>query len=289
MASRIGFLGMGIMGRPMSKNLADKGFSVVVQNRSPLDPAEFPGRDIVKTAQEAAQGADAVVSMLTGPEALEAVYFGETGAVRGLKFGTTAIDCSTIPPEFAKSLSDRLAGLGIRFIHAPVSGSKKQAEEALLVMLASGEEKAVQSAEPILAALGKKTVYCGPVPAGAMMKLAINGWLAGMGLALCEALHFSQKAGLDPALFYDVLQSGAMASPWIGMKRDNILSGEFAPQFPLKHMLKDLKYVLDAAHESGAASPQTLSGYGVYRAAEAMGLGERDMTAVLSVLRTLGG
>lgn len=286
MPRKIGFVGMGLMGVPMALNLLKAGFEVMVFNRSPEKTA-VPARAgalVAASLPELAAWADGVVLMLTGPEAVENCVFGDQGLVPGVSPGKTLVNMGTVPPAFSRGLAARLGALRVGFLDAPVSGSKKPAEEGSLVILAGGEAALVDAWEPALLAMGKKVVRCGPAGAGSAMKLTANLLVAVMTEGLAEAVNFGASCGLAPATVMEALCAGPMANLLLNLKADMMITDEFPAQFALKHMLKDLRFVLATADATGAAVPAATTAFQLYRQAAGKGLGEKDYAAVKAVL-----
>ncbi len=294
MSQHIGFVGLGVMGVPMTLNLLKAGFQVSVYNRTPgrAEAVTKAGAKVASNLEVLARDTEVVVLMLTGPEAIDAVVFGEGGLLPGLKPegqkpGKTLINMSTVPPDYSRELAARLASCRVGFIDAPVSGSKKPAEDGTLVILAGGAEPEIARFEPVLLAMGKKVVRCGPAGAGSAMKLTANLLVSAMVLGLAEAVNFGAASGLDPAAIMEVVGAGPMANIIFGTKTDMMVTDQFPAQFALKHMLKDLRYILSAADAAGAAIPATHTAFQLYRQAAGKGLGEADLAAVKTVLAAM--
>ncbi len=285
MAKTVGFAGMGIMGVPMSLNLMKAGFPVIAYNRTAekCAPVTAKGAGQADTPLELARKSDVLVLMLTGPQAIDACLFGDDGAAEALE-GKVVINMSTVSPAYSRELAANLEAVGASLVDAPVSGSKKPAEDGTLVILAGGDEKTIDDVEPILLGMGKKVVHCGPVPCGSMMKMSINLLLGALCEGLAEMINFGEKGGLDRKTMLDVVMSGPMRNALFELKVPMLESGEFPAQFPAKHMAKDLKFVVDTAYETGANAPSAHVLLQLYRKAVAMGLGDEDFAAVFKTL-----
>ena len=289
MEQDIGFMGMGIMGRAMAANLIRAGYSVTVYNRTRERCRELEqmGARVADSPAQMGRDCGTVIAMLTGPEALEQVLFGENGAASEFGTNTLFTNMSSISPAFARELGGRLESSGCRYVDAPVSGSKKPAEEGTLVVLAGGESADVEAMRPLFEVMGKKVVHCGPAGQGSMMKMAINLLLGTMMQGLAEMINLGRQGGLDTDTLLEVVTSGPLNCGLFQVKESMIRDGEYPAQFPLKHMSKDLKFVLDTAYEVGASLP---SGHGVsltYATARNLGRGDQDFAAVLSALREM--
>lgn len=287
MAERVGFIGMGIMGVPMALNLTRAGFDVIVTNRS-LDkcaPLAEAGARVADTPEDLACDASVIITMLTGPHAVDHVLFGEDGVAADLNAQSLVINMSSVPPSYSMDLARRVGNYRAGFLDAPVSGSKKPAEDGTLVILAGGEAEHLERARPYFDAMGKKTIHCGPAGAGSHMKMSINLLLGSMLSGLAEMLTFGETGGLSRDAMLDVVLAGPLSNELFAMKREMLSLGEFPAQFPAKHMAKDLKFALDTAHELGAWAPSTHLAAQLYRMLVAGGRGDEDFAAVFDVLR----
>ena len=202
------------------------------------------------------------------------VLWGPDGAAQAFDRGKFFINMSTVSPRFAMELNEKLASTSVRFLDAPVSGSKKPAEDATLIILAGGVEEDVKQQASVFAAMGKKTVYCGPAGQGSMMKMAINLLLGIMMEGLSEMTRLGVAGGLTVDTILDVVLSGPLQCPFFQMKADMLKTGVFPPQFPLKHMTKDLKAIVDTAHEVGVPAPVAHTILPLYRSGMRKGWGE---------------
>jgi 3-hydroxyisobutyrate dehydrogenase-like beta-hydroxyacid dehydrogenase len=289
MKQNIGFMGMGIMGVPMSASLLKAGFPVTVYNRSPerLQPLQEMGATRAATPYDLAASSDVIIAMVTGPDALQELLFGSDGAAGAFNDGKVFINMSSVSPLFTRELSDRLASTRVTFIDAPVSGTKKPAEDGTLVVLAGGPQDKVQELEPLFLAMGKKVVYCGPAGQGSMMKMFINLLLGLMMEGFAEALNFGRLGGLDMEAMLDTVYSGPLNCALFQMKAPLLQEGDYPPAFPLKHMAKDAKFVADMAHELGAPVPVGHAMLQMYRIGVARGWGDLDISAVAKVMEHL--
>lgn len=289
MQQNIGFMGMGIMGRAMAANLIRAGYSVTVYNRTRERCRELEqmGAVVADSPAAMARGCDTVIGMLTGPEALEDLLFGDSGAAGEFGANTLFTNMSSVSPAFARDLGERLQASGCRYVDAPVSGSKKPAEDGTLVVLAGGESGDVEAMRPLFEVMGKKVVHCGPVGQGSMMKMAINLLLGTMMEGLAEMITLGRQGGLDTDTLLEVVTSGPLNCGLFGLKEPMLREGDFPAQFPLKHMSKDLKFVLDTAYEEGANLPTAHAVSQAYATARSLGHGDQDFAAVLTALREL--
>ncbi|MFQ5880389.1 MAG: NAD(P)-dependent oxidoreductase, partial [Dehalococcoidia bacterium] len=215
MAQRIGFIGLGIMGRPMAKNLLKAGFAVTAYNRSrpALEEVVAAGAQAAGSPKEAAAAAEVVITIVTDSPDVEQVILGPEGVIEGVRPGTAVIDMSTISPQVTSRIAARLAEAGASMLDAPVSGGQWGAEAGTLSIMVGGDEEAFRRCLPVLEAMGKKIVHCGPSGMGQMMKLC-NQIVVGINnLAMAEAIVFANKTGLDLDKMVEVITAGA-ASSW---------------------------------------------------------------------------
>ncbi|MCF8029928.1 MAG: NAD(P)-dependent oxidoreductase [Desulfohalobiaceae bacterium] len=289
MQQEVGFMGMGIMGGAMAANLVRAGYSVTVYNRSrdKCGELEEMGARVADSPAQMARECGTVIAMLTGPQALEEVLFGREGAVAEFGENTLFTNMSSVSPAFSRELAGRLQSSGCRFVDAPVSGSKKPAEEGSLVILAGGESTDVEALRPLFEVMGKKVVHCGPVGQGSMMKMAVNLLLGTMMEGLAEMLNLGRQGGLDTDSLLEVVTSGPLNCGLFQIKESMLREEEYPAQFPLKHMSKDLKFVLDTAYEEGASLPTAHAVSQTYATARNLGHGDQDFAAVLSALQRL--
>ena len=255
MKQKIGFMGLGIMGNAMAANLLKAGYPVTVYNRSPekAEPLVEQGAGRVDDPQALAAATDVVIVMVTGPEALEGLLFGPGGAAGALGAEKYFINMSSVAPSYTGELAARLKPTGAAFIDAPVSGTKKPAEEGTLLILAGGPRDQVQAVEPVLLAMGKKVIYCGEAGQGSMMKMFINLLLGLMMEAFAEVLNFGRLGGLTEEAMLDTIFSGPLNCGMFQAKAPNLQNHTYPTAFPFKHMTKDAKFIVDTAYELGAS------------------------------------
>jgi 3-hydroxyisobutyrate dehydrogenase-like beta-hydroxyacid dehydrogenase len=289
MKPKIGFMGLGIMGIPMAANLLKAGYPVMVYNRSPekADPLVKQGAGLASSPKALAKAADVVIAMVTGPEALRDLLWGPEGAGGAFNHRKVFINMSSVAPRYTRELAQELEPSGVIFIDAPVSGTKKPAEEGTLVILAGGPADKVKELEPLLLAMGKKVVYCGLAGQGSMMKMFINLLLALMMEGFAEVLNFGKLGGLSLEAMLDTVYSGPLNCAMFQMKAANIQNKTYPTAFPLKHMTKDAKFVVDTAYELGAPVPAAQMLLHLYRTGVAQGWGDEDISAIARVLEHL--
>ena len=282
---KIGFIGMGIMGQPMARNILRAGYEIMVYNRTrdKTTPIAGEGARIASIPSEIGEWADIVILMLTGPEAIDAVLGGGDGLLKSMS-GGVIINMSTVPPSYTKNLVLKFRDRAIKFIDAPVSGSKKPAEDATLIILAGGPHEDIKRLEPLFLTMGKRVVYCGEAGQGSAMKMVVNLLLAIMMAGLSEAVSFGESLGLDTETILDTILSGPLGCGIFNLKRDMFKNNVFPAQFPLKHMAKDLGFIIDTAKESNAAISLGQAALRLYGDAMEKGLGDKDVAAVKKLI-----
>jgi 3-hydroxyisobutyrate dehydrogenase-like beta-hydroxyacid dehydrogenase len=283
----VGFIGLGIMGEAMCRNLMRKGHAVVIYNRTPGKTGALAGEGAVVASSPAdvAARSDVVVTMLSNPDAVRAVYGGPAGIAAIPLGGKCCIDMSTVSPECSRETAAAVAGAGGEFLEAPVLGSRKPAEAGTLTILTGGDAALSGRFEPLLLAMGSKVVHMGGIGAAAHMKLIVNQL---MGTILCvfgEAALTGLAAGIPAEKIIEVVMGSAAASPVIGLKGPDMLGPRlFDTHFPLKHALKDMKLAVLAGDAMGVPTPVTAAAQQLFASARERGFGDRDLSAVLRAL-----
>lgn len=285
---RIGFIGLGIMGSAIAKNLVKGGFDMTVWNRSPgkCDELRDLGARQAATPAQLVEECSITFAMLSDPAAAEEVCFGKHGVLHGIRQGKGYVDMSTVDAATAQRIAEAVTDVGGRFLEAPVSGSKKPAEEGSLIILAAGNKGLFDEACPCFEKMGKKILYLGDVGNGARMKLTVNMIMGGMMAVFCEGLALGSEAGLDASAILDVIGAGAMANPMFDLKGKLIFQGNFAASFPLKHMQKDMRLAVSLGDQlnlplfSAAAANET------FKKAKQLGFSEEDFSAVYKAVKS---
>lgn len=278
---RIGWIGLGHMGRPMATNLLKAGYALTVYNRTRAT-AEALGVAIADSPAALARGTDVVITMVADDASQEAVLFGPEGVAAGARPGQTVINMGTISPTLSRSVAERLDARGVAVLDAPVSGSVKPATDGTLVILVGGDAAAVAACRPIFDVLGKRTFHFGGHGQGATAKLAINMVLGTMLQALAEAVVFGEATGLDRDTLLDMIAETPCAAPILTLKSQSLRRRDYPAVFPLKHMAKDIRLALAAA--AGVEIPAARTVSASFDAAERQGLGEQDVMAIVKLL-----
>ena len=281
---RVAFLGLGIMGSRMARNLRRAGFDVVVWNRTRAR-AEQLGEPIADSPRAAAEGAGVLITMVVDAPEVEAVLFGDDGAADGLAAGALVVDMSTIAPSAVKAIAERLAQRGIGFVDAPVTGSAPRAEDGTLTIMAGGSDEDFRRARPLFEAMGELIVHCGPSGHGAMVKLLNNALAAINAAALAEAIDVAETYGLDTDRMIEVMSAGSAKSTMLDLKARPMIDRDYQPLFKLAHMLKDVRHCLREAEALGERFQLAADAEALYAAADAAGRGEEDFAAVAEAVR----
>ena len=284
---RVAFIGLGIMGGPMAANLARAGFDLSVWNRTSEKAERFASEHGARAAVSpaaAAEGADALVTILPDSPEVEGVLFGDSGAAAALERGALVIDMSTIAPSAARRIGERLGGEGLDFLEAPVSGSRPKAEDGTLTIMVGGKEEAFRRAMPLFEAMGELIVHVGPQGHAQMAKLLTNTMGAVHAVALAESVVAVRRAGIDPGAFLEVAAGSAGNSTVLGLKGRPMFERNFEPLFKLEHMLKDVRHCLAEAEALGIELRLGSLVEGLYARAGAEGHGEEDFAAVITAV-----
>ena len=285
---QIGFIGLGIMGRPMALNLKKAGHEILVPERASLTAEIRAAATVLADATAVARAAELVILMLPDTPDVEQVLFGANGVADGLSAGKLVIDMSSIDPLATKRFAERIAGLGCHYLDAPVSGGEVGAKQATLTIMVGGPEAAFRRAEPLFAAMGKSITHIGAENgAGQICKVA-NQIVVALNIeAVGEALLFASRAGADPARVRAALLGGFAASRVLEVHGQRMLDHSFAPGFRVRLHQKDLNLALSAARQLGLALPNTASAQQLFSAVVAHGGADRDHAAMLEALEEL--
>lgn len=285
----IGFIGLGIMGRPMARNLLAAGFPLVVHNRSrgAVDELVAEGAEAAASAREVAERSEVVITMLPDTPDVEQVVAGPDGVLEGAGRGMLLVDMSTISPVATRQLAERARAVGVGMLDAPVSGGDRGAVAATLSIMVGGEEEHFQRALPLFEAMGKTITHCGPTGAGQTVK-ACNQVVVALAIqAVSEALVLGTRAGVNPEVILRVLGGGMAQSRVMEMRGPTMAQGTFEPGFRARLHHKDLGIVLQTAREYGAALPATALMDQLLGSLVAQGRGDWDHSALLTVVEQL--
>jgi 3-hydroxyisobutyrate dehydrogenase-like beta-hydroxyacid dehydrogenase len=288
---KIGLIGLGLMGQPIGMNLLKGGYALTVWNRTTSRANDLValGATLANSPKEVAAASDVLITIVSDPPALESVLWGangaNSGALAGLKPGSTYIDSSTVSPTLARKIAAACTERKVRFLDAPVTGGDWGAKKGELVFMVGGDAETLKSVEPILGVLGKRWFHLGPNGAGQTIKLAMNLILALQVDALAEALALVTAAGLKGEGLVEVMQSSMARSGVLDVKAPNLLKGEYKPSFPLRLMHKDLSLALDLGNQIGVALPATAAARETYNYVKGSAKEDLDYSAVMKFWR----
>ncbi len=285
--AKVGFIGLGIMGAPMCRNILARGHNVTVYNRSreKMAPLVSAGAAGAGSVAELVKRSDVVITMLSDPAAVWEVVAETAGVLTSLCAGKTYIDMSTVSPESSREIAAMVRRSGADFLEAPVLGSRKAAEEGTLVILAGGPPEVVKRMETLLLAMGNKLVYMGEVGLAAHMKLIINQVMGTLLCVFSEAALTGMAAGISAEKILDVVNDSVVGCQAVRIKGKNMLVDRaFEAAFPLKHAHKDMRLAVLAGDAQGVPTPVTAAAYQLFSIARERGFGEDDISAVLRAL-----
>lgn len=280
---KIGFIGLGIMGKPMSKNLLKAGYEVVVYNRSkaPVDEIVALGAEGAASPKEVAEKSDVIITMLPNSPQVLSACLDEGGIIEGAKEGTIVIDMSSIDPLKSRELSEALAVKGIELLDAPVSGGQPKAIDGTLSVMVGGKKEIFDKCYDIMKTMAGSVVYVGGIGAGNVTKLANQIIVALNIAAMSEAFTLATKAGVDPDLVYQAIRGGLAGSTVLDAKAPLVMDRKFEPGFRIELHIKDLQNVLDTSHELGASLPLTAQVMEIMQALKADGHEKDDHCGII--------
>ena len=288
---RVGYIGLGLMGKPMARNILKAGFPIVVHNRSRGKVQELvaEGAEEAFTPAEVASKVDVVFTNLPDSPDVEEVVLGPNGILEGAHEGLIFVDNSTIKPATARKIAAALGKKGVRCLDAPVSGGDIGAQNGTLAIMIGGPESALEEIRPILDAIGKKITLVGDSGAGQIAKAANQVMVAAQMVAMGELLILAKKAGADPEKVVAAIKGGAAQCWTLDVKPDRLFAGNRNPGFKSYMQAKDLNIVVETAREYGAPVPVAALHTQLYNSMVEMGLGELDNSAVLEIFERLSG
>lgn len=289
--TRVGFIGLGLMGKPMARNILRKGFDLTVHNRGRGKVEELVGEGAhaANSPSELAARCDIVVSCLPGPKDVETVYLGPSGVLEGAKAGSVLIDMSTIDPGTHQCIAAGAAERGIAYLDAPVTGGTTGAENGTLTIMVGGEAATLERARPVLMAMGERIYHMGPVGAGAVAKL-VNNMIAAVNVAaFVEGMVLGTKAGLDPELLTEVVSNGSAMSRQFVAAMPAILERNFDPGFTTALMRKDVNLAVDLGRGLGVRLLAGNLAAQLLQEAQSAGLTDRNFYAMINVLERNAG
>lgn len=292
MPRRLGFIGLGLMGKPMATRLLEAGYTVAVHNRSQGAVRDLAGRGAIActTSREVAERAEVVMTMLPDAPDVELVLLGERGVLEGAAPGSVVIDMTTNNPEDSARLAARLRDKQVSMLDAPVSGGDVGARHGTLSIMVGGPRETFEACEPILKVLGHTIVHMGPqVGMGGHAKLA-NQILVAVTLAgMSEALVYGAKAGIDPALLVEAMSAGLARCGALDIKAPKVLAGDFTPGGKVDSQVKDLRYAMQMARKLRVSLPITSLVNELFHAVQYAGRGDWDHAAIITLIEEFAG
>jgi 3-hydroxyisobutyrate dehydrogenase-like beta-hydroxyacid dehydrogenase len=278
---KVAFLGLGIMGNAMARNLVKAGNTVAVWNRT---PKKIDGARSASSPADAVRDAEVVWMCVSDTAAVERLLFAADGVASTIKAGTIVVDSSTISPAATRDFASKLRAKGADYVDAPVTGSKIGAESAQLIFIAGGKQETLAKLEPLFSAMGKKVVHMGETGLGQSAKLAMNLQIAMIYEGFAEALTLAKRLGVQPEKLIELIQASMVRSGVIDYKAQFVLQHDWTPNFPMRLMEKDLNLVKEAAAQQKLALPGLESVRAVYEKARAAGKSDLDYAATLDVI-----
>ncbi len=288
---KVGYIGLGLMGKSIARNILKAGFPIVVHNRSraAVDELLAEGATAASSPSEVASQADVVFTNLPDSPDVEKVVLGEKGIIEGAHHGLVYVDNSTIKPASARMIAETLKEKNVFALDAPVSGGDIGARNATLTIMVGGEASALEHVMPVLLAMGKTVTHVGEAGAGQVAKAANQIMVAAQMVAMGELLVFAKKAGVDPKKVVDAIKGGAAQCWTLDVKPPRLFDGNRSPGFKAHMQLKDLKIALDTAREYHVPVSSTIENTKLFQQMIDAGMGELDNSAVVGVIEKLAG
>ncbi len=289
MTERIGFIGLGLMGKPMAYHLLTAGYQLTIFNRSrpAIEELVSVGATAAHSPRKVAEQSDIVITMLPDGPDVESVIVGPDGLQAGMHAGMLLIDMSTISPLTTRHIASILEPYGVRSLDAPVSGGVEGARQATLSIMVGGNEEDFQRAQPLFSALGKTITYCGPVGSGQIVKACNQVLIALIIEAVSESLVLGAKAGVAPDIIVKVLSGGLAQNRFMDLRGTSMIQHSFEPGGKAVFHLKDLQIVKQLAHEHGVVLPLGTMVEQLFASLVANGNGGLDHSALLTVIESL--
>ena len=285
----IGFIGLGIMGKPMAGHLIDAGYDLVVHNRNRDAVDELVGKGATEahSGKEVAEQSDIVITMLPDSPDVESVALGEGGIIEGAHEGLIFVDMSTIAPSVTTQVGEVLAEKGVQSLDAPVSGGDIGAQNATLSIMVGGDEDTFNTVKPLFDIMGQSAILCGPLGAGQTVK-ACNQILVAVTIAgVSEALTMGTKAGVDPIKIVQVLSGGLARCGVLENRGERMVNGDFDPGFRIRLHYKDLNIIQKTSNDFGVPLPVTSEVFELFKTAMVKGRGELDHSGLLTVVEDM--
>ncbi|MCX7788432.1 MAG: 2-hydroxy-3-oxopropionate reductase [Spirochaetes bacterium] len=288
---KIGFIGLGIMGKPMSKNLLKAGYKLVVYDivQDAVKEVVAAGAEAGTSPKDVASKTDIVITMLPNSPHVKTVILGKDGVLEGIQKGKIVVDMSSIAPAVSQEVGKALAEKGVEFLDAPVSGGEPKAIDGTLAIMVGGKEEVFNKVKDILLKMGSSAVLCGEIGAGNVTKLANQIIVALNIAAMSEAYVLATKAGVDPARVFDAIKGGLAGSTVLNAKSPMVLEGNYKPGFRIELHIKDLQNALDTAHDIGVPVPLTSVVMEIFQAMKVEGKAKEDHCGIIQFYEKLAG
>ena len=286
---KIGFIGLGIMGSRMAANLLKNNYELLIYNRTQAkaDILISKGAKLLDTPAAVASASDVLITMLSTPEAVIETAKGENGFLHSMKNNAIWIDSSTVNPSFSLQMEQKAKAYKIKFLDAPVAGSKDPAEKGELTFLVGGDKENLDQVRELFEIMGKKIIHLGPPGSGTSMKMIINMMLGQSMAAFSEAMTLGRKLGFKDEELMDVLLDGPAVAPFLSAKKEKFEHDDYGTEFPLKWMYKDLYLAAMTAYENNLAMPFLNAGKELYAQAKSNGYAEKDFSALFQYLKNI--
>ncbi len=285
---KIGFIGLGIMGKNMAMNLVKNNYDLTVYNRtkSKADSLVKAGAKLAETPAEAAKDADILITMLGDPVAVENTALGKVGFLSTLKKNALWVDCSTVNPTFSKEMYNKAKEKEIRFMDAPVGGTRMPAEKGELVFFVGGDEKDLKEVEPLMKIMGKAINHMGGVGAGTSIKMIFNLMLGVNMVVFSEAVTLGETLGIKKEKIFDIMIGGIAAPPFLSYKRNKMETNKYEPDFPLQWMQKDLELASITGYENNVPLPTVNAAKEIFALAKRKGFADLDFSSVYDFINS---
>lgn len=287
----VGFIGLGIMGKPMAGHILNAGYPLCVFNRTRSKAEELGARgaSVAGSPAEVAQKSEIIIVIVSDSPDVREVVAGPGGILEGIRPGSVVVDMSTASPEMERELAEKLRAKECHLVDAPVSGGDVGAQKGTLAIMAGGEREAFERVRPLFEVMGQNITYCGPVGNGQLTKLCNQTLVSVTLLGVSEALTLARKSGLDPKVMIDAVKGGAAGSWQLSNLGPKIVDRDFAPGFMVTLMQKDLRLVMETASRSEATLPAAALVHQLFRSVEARGGGREGTQSLAKVLESLSG
>jgi 2-hydroxy-3-oxopropionate reductase len=287
----IGFIGLGIMGRPMAKNLLKAGYKLVVYDifDAPVKELVQAGATAGSSPRDVASQCDLIITMLPNSPHVKTAILGKNGVIEGVKPGSVLVDMSSIAPLVSREVATALAGKGVEMLDAPVSGGEPKAVDGSLAIMVGGKEAVFEKVKDVLLKMGASAVLCGEIGAGNVTKLANQIIVALNIAAMSEAFVLAAKAGVDPERVFNAIKGGLAGSTVLNAKAPMVLEGNYRPGFRIELHIKDLQNALDTAHETGVPIPLTSQVMEIMQALKVDGKQGEDHGGLIQFYEKLAG